>query len=145
MPEFINSLTLHKVFRSKWSWPVILTISALVCGVLFFGDIQTSLRPYLALWFLLVCPGMAIVHIFDVQDFLLEWVLALALSISLAGIISTVQIYARSWSPNLTMGILLGITLVGVVLQGLLNFRVIVWPTTELSVPKENRKAGNEQ
>jgi len=145
MLEFTNSSTYNKVLRSKWSWPTILTISALACGVLYFGEIQTPLRPLLALWFLLVCPGMAVIHIFDVKNTLLEWVLALALSISLSGIISTLQIYTRAWSPNFTMWVLLGITLVSVVIQGLLNIGIIAWPTTELNIPKESRKMGDDQ
>lgn len=89
----------------------------------------------LVLWFLLVCPGMAIVRIFDVQEPLLEWVLSSALSISLAGIITTIQIYTHNWSPAATLWILIGITLAGVVIQAMLNLRLIAWPVSQASTP----------
>ena len=77
---------------------------------------------------------MAVVQIFDVQDPLLEWVLSSALSISLAGIISTIQIYTGTWSPAVALWILIGITLAGVLIQSMLNLKLISWPVSQASI-----------
>lgn len=136
---------LLKLLRSPWRWPVLLTASALLCGSLFFADLETPVRPLVGFWFLLVCPGMAIVRVFDVQNALLEWVLAMALSIALSGIISNIQIYTATWSPTFAMGVLIGLTLVGVLIQGLLNLKIIAWPSTDINLTGEGRKPGSEQ
>jgi uncharacterized membrane protein HdeD (DUF308 family) len=135
MPEYTNYLKYSDILKPKWLWPGTLAASALIMGLLFFADLHTSLRPIVALWFLLVCPGMAIVRIFDVQELVLEWVLAIALSISLAGIISIVMIYTATWSPAVGLLILIGLTIAGVIIQILLNLRIILWPTSEVSMP----------
>jgi uncharacterized membrane protein len=101
----------------KWLWPIILIATSVVIVVLFLGNVHFFLRPIIALWFLLVCPGMAIVRIFTVHDNLLEWVMAMALSISLAGIFSTIQIYIHAWSPVVVLLILAGITVLGAIIQ----------------------------
>jgi cytochrome c oxidase subunit IV len=83
---------------------------------------------------------MAFVRIFDVQDALLEWALAIPLSISLAGIITSVMIYTATWSPALGFVILAGITIVCVIVQALIQLRIIVWPISEISVPIRREK-----
>lgn len=135
MPEYTNYSKYSDIFKPKWLWPGILAASALVIVLLFAADLHTPLRPFFALWFLLVCPGMSVVRVFDVQERLLEWVLAIALSISLAGIISIVMIYTATWSPLWGLLILVGVTLAGVVVQILLNLRIILWPISEISIP----------
>jgi uncharacterized membrane protein len=138
----LESTNFSKLLRSVWLWPVVLTVSTVATAAMFFTDSPSGLRPALTLWFLLVCPGMAVVRIFDVQESLLEWVLSIALSISLAGIISTIQIYTHTWSPANGLDILIGLTLSGVVVQSMLNLRLIAWPVSEVSIPlgKEWRK-----
>jgi dsDNA-binding SOS-regulon protein len=140
MPEYINFSKYRDIWHSKWVWPSALTVSAVLIALLFAADLNTPLRPILALWFLLVCPGMSIVRIFDVQELLLEWVLAIALSISLAGIVSAIMIYTATWSPALGLWILIAITLLGVIVQTLLDIRIIVWPISEVSVPLDRYK-----
>ncbi len=139
----LESTNFSKLLRSVWLWPVVLTVSTAATAAVFFTDSSSALRPWLVLWFLLVCPGMAVVRIFDVQESLLEWVLSIALSISLAGIISTIQIYTHTWSPADGLGILIGLTLGGVVVQSMLNLKWIAWPVSQMSIPlgkKEKRK-----
>jgi hypothetical protein len=131
----LESINFSKLLNSIWFWPVILTGSAVATAAVFLADSHNVLRPWLALWFLLVCPGKAIVRIFEVNDALLEWVLSLALSVSLAGIIVTVQIYTRSWSPTVALFILVGVTLAGVAVQSTLNLKWISWPMSQASIP----------
>lgn len=132
MPVSIN---LSRLLKPNWFWPVILTVSVATTAAVFFAESRLVFRPLLVLWFLLVCPGMAIVRIFDVQEPLLEWVLSSALSISLAGIITTIQIYTHNWSPGTALWILISITLAGVVIQAMLNLRLIAWPVSQASIP----------
>ena len=138
----LESTNFSRLLRSVWLWPMVLTVSTVATAAVFFTDSPSALRPWLALWFLLVCPGMAVVRIFDLQDSLLEWVLSIALSISLAGIISTIQIYTHTWSPTAGLGILIGVTLGGVVVQSTLNLKLITWPISPASLPlgREMRK-----
>lgn len=131
----LESTNFSRLLRSVWLWPAILTVSTVAAAALFYTDSPSALRPWLVLWFLLVCPGMAVVRIFDVQEPLLEWVLSIALSISLAGIISTIQIYTHTWSPANALGILIGLTLGGVAVQSMLNLRLISWPVSQMSIP----------
>ena len=131
----LASINFSRLLRSVWLWPVVLTVSLVATAILFYTDSLSMLRPWLVLWFLLVCPGKAVVRIFKVQESLFEWVLSIALSISLAGIISTIQIYTHTWSPAITLGILIGLTLGGVIVQSMLNLRIISWPYSEASIP----------
>ncbi|HEU0292991.1 MAG TPA: hypothetical protein VFR47_09660 [Anaerolineales bacterium] len=140
MPEYINFSKYRDIWHSKWIWPGTLTVSVVLIAALFAANLNTPLRPIFVLWFLLICPGMSIVRIFDVQNHLLEWVLALALSISLAGFVSGLMIYMATWSSVLGLGILIAITVLGVIIQALLNLRIIAWPTSELSVPLDRYK-----
>jgi len=145
MPEYINFSKYRDIIgRSKWIWPGILAVSAGLVVILFVTNLSTPLRSVLALWFLLVCPGMSIVRIFDVQAFLLEWVLAITLSISLAGAIATLMVYTATWSPALGLSILIIITIVGVIIQSLLNLRIIAWPTSEISMPLPKSKNADD-
>lgn len=133
--------------KSKWFWPVILVFSSILAGVLFFVNhsLLYLLRPLIALWFLMVCPGMSIVRIFDVQEPLLEWVLAVTLSISLAGIVSSVMIYTSTWSSGLGLGFLIIVTIAGAVIQILLNLRIVSWPVSEISMPLSRIRRNREK
>ena len=133
--KMLESTSFSRLRRSVWLWPSVLTISTAMTGAMFFSDFQSPLRPWLALWFLMVCPGMAVVRIFDVQEVLLEWVLAITLSVSLAGIVSTFQIYTHTWSPANALNILIGLTLGGVIIQAMLNLKLISWPVSQASIP----------
>jgi len=133
MLEFINFSNLNNFLRSKWFWPGTLVVFCVLAGAMFFID-HFPLRPLIVLWFLLVCPGMSIVQNFEVHDSLLEWVLAITVSISLSGIVSSVMVYT-TWSAFLGLWILIFITLAGATIRALLNLRIISWPISELSMP----------
>lgn len=101
----------------SWFWPAILVASALAINVLVLADIQTPLRPMLALWFLLVCPGMALVRLLRIRNFALELSLAVALSIALDALAAGSLLYARRWSPEASLIILGIISCAGAVAQ----------------------------
>ena len=67
----------------NWKWPVVITISAVAVSVLVYNDGAMPVRPWVTLWFLLFCPGMAFVQLLQIKDTLYEMVLAVALSLVL--------------------------------------------------------------
>ena len=92
-------------------WPKLLLISAVAVAALAFGGVHSGIRLPVVLWFLLVCPGTALVRLLDLEDLLAELTIGVALSAALAIIVSGVMLYADAWSPNATLAVLLGITI----------------------------------
>jgi hypothetical protein len=106
-----------------WSrlWPASILVLGASLNAVTFGHIAVPLRPWLAMWFLLVCPGMALVPLLRLSDRLVEVVLAVALSIALDTLVAGIFLYAGIWSPEATLVALSGISLGGVALQWLLR------------------------
>lgn len=100
-----------------WLWPAIIFFSAVAVAVVTFGNVAPPLRPFIAFWFLLVCPGMTFIRLLELKEGFAEWTLAIALSLALDAIVAGSMLYAGMWSPNRGLIILIGISLVGVVLQ----------------------------
>lgn len=76
-----------------------------------------ALRPLIVLWFLLVCPGMALVRFLRLREPIAEWTLAIAVSLVLDALVASVQLYAGRWSPTLTLNILIGLCVAGALVQ----------------------------
>lgn len=102
---------------SIWLWPIILIVSAIAVTMMVTANVTNPVRLLLALWFLLVCPGMAYVRLFKFKDIPIEWTLAFALSLALDAFVSIVMLYAGRWSPTWGLIILASITLIGALLQ----------------------------
>jgi hypothetical protein len=96
------------------TWPVVITLSMAVVEILVYNDVATPLRPWITMWFLLVCPGMAYVRLLHISDAVSEFVLAVALSLVLALLSSAAVLYAGLWSPELILMLLIGLSMVGV-------------------------------
>lgn len=105
------------MIQSKWFWPSLIVLSALSTGLLALTNSAIGLRPLVALWFLLVCPGMAFVRLLPGKDGVVQWTLAVALSLALDALVAAILVYAHLWSPNLALVILIAASLVGVSLQ----------------------------
>jgi len=60
---------------------------------------------------------MALVRFFRLEELVVEWILALALSFAIDAIVAGILLYAGRWSPTGTLGILMGISLGGAILQ----------------------------
>lgn len=82
-----------------------------------FADISTSLRPVLAIWFISVCPGMALVRLLRLSDGWSEMALSVALSMTLGVIVVTTLLYAGWWSHKTGLVILSIFSVVGAVIQ----------------------------
>ena len=110
-------------------WPVIIAFSAVAVLVITAADITFPLRPWLAFWFFLVCPGMAFVGLLNLDDRLTELTLAIALSLALDTIIPAIMLYAGAWVPSLSLVALAGLSIIGAI------FQVTVLPAHRRRVP----------
>jgi hypothetical protein len=107
---------------SLWTLTIILSAVAAVLVMLVPSDEQ--LRVVFVLWFLLACPGMMLVRFFHLGEPLLEWVVAIALSLATDSFVGGVLLYSGRWSTSSAFAILLAITTGGVLLQELNAVRI---------------------
>ena len=102
---------------SNWLWPVLLVLSALATWIVYALLPGSALRPLIVLWFFVICPGMALVRLLRLRNVLAEYTLAVATSLTLETLVASIQLYAHHWSPTITVSILIGICMVGALLQ----------------------------
>jgi hypothetical protein len=105
------------LIRSDWLWPLVITISALGTGLVSSWDVESPLRPAISLWFLIVCPGMALVRLLRLRDGVIEWAIAIALSLALETGVNEIMMYTGRWAPKWGLLIVMTITLVAVIPQ----------------------------
>ena len=77
-------------------------------------DLASPLRVLVILAFLLLVPGTAIIRLLRLDELAAEVALATGLSVSLAGMVAGVLLYAGAWSPGATLAILICVTLAAV-------------------------------
>ncbi len=106
--------TLRGVYWLTWLWPTIIMLSALAAGLVAFVFPGTVVRPALIMWFLFVCPGMTAVRFFRFSNIVVDYILAVALSIAIDAFIAGIMLYAGWWSPARILSILMGFCLIGV-------------------------------
>jgi len=80
-------------------WALISLLSALAASLAMLLPLNVPWRPLITFWFLLFCPGMAIIPFFHFKDRLTKLVLALAFSIVLDTIVALLMVLAKIWSP----------------------------------------------
>ena len=84
---------------SLW-WSLTLILSIIAVGLVNFVFTDVVFRPFIVMWFLFICPGMAVTRLLHLKEAITEWTLALALSFSIDAIIASILLYAGMWSPN---------------------------------------------
>jgi hypothetical protein len=104
------------------AWFAIISLSALLSVVAVALDWPPPLRPALTTWFVVICPGMAIVRLLALPSLLIEVTLAIAVSLALAGLFASALVYAGAWSPALVLELLV-VTAVGALVLGLARRR----------------------
>src|SRR5438270_167095 len=109
--------TLRRVYWLTWLWPAILLLSVLAAGLVTFVFPGTAVRPALLMWFLFACPGMTVVRFFRLADVVLQYILAIALSIAIDAFIAGIMLYAGWWSPARILSVLMGFCLIGASMQ----------------------------
>jgi hypothetical protein len=111
------------VTRSEWLWPTIIAASAAAAALVTFGDLPSPIRPVVALWFLLVCPGMAFVRLVRTEPGVAGWMLAVALSLAIDGLVAGAMVYTGLWSPRWGLVAVIVVSVVGAALQVVLARR----------------------
>ncbi len=104
-------------FSNRYLWPIVIIFSALLSALLAFGKIGGALRPVFLFWFILICPGMAIIRLIRIGDPVFELVLSIALSFALGTLFAELLVFTKHWSPPAVLGGLIIISLAGAILQ----------------------------
>jgi hypothetical protein len=84
--------------------------SAAVVGLSVAAGIHSPVRSVAALWFLLVCPGLAIVRLLRLRDVWAVATLAVAVSIGCDTIVAEAMLYTHTWSPGAALVTLMSIS-----------------------------------
>ena len=113
----MNVDTVQRLHLARWAWPLAIIVPTVVLDALVMVDISTPVRPVFAVWFISVCPGLALVRLLRLADGWSEMAVSLAMSISLGVMVATVLVYTGWWSPKTGLAILSVISLSGALLQ----------------------------
>ena len=103
--------------RSRFRWPLVILISSLAMAFLLLADVHSPVRLVAALWFLLVCTGMAFVPLLGVRPLGFELGLGVALSIVLDTLVTTTLLLAGGLSEQSGFVALVGLCLAGCAFQ----------------------------
>jgi hypothetical protein len=108
----------------KLFWPVLIIFSAVLAGIFVWSNSGGILRSILLFWFILICPGMALIRLLQLKDLLSEWVLAVVLSLVLSALVAEFMVVTHLWSPPTGLAVLIGISLMGAALQIIKAFQL---------------------
>lgn len=103
------------------AWPPIILASTLAAAAVSILGLPPAIRAPVVLWFAAICPGLSIVRLLHLDDRLIELVLAVALSLSLDGIVAAAFLYSGHWSPVAIMASLMAITVGALALESILS------------------------
>ncbi len=98
-------------------WPLVIMLSGLLLGLAVLAGLAGLPRVILTFWFLLVCPGMAIVQLVPVEEGPARWSMAIALSLVLDTLVAETMALARVWSMPAALGVLIVVSLLGSLVQ----------------------------
>lgn len=87
-------------------WPTVIVVSAAASAAAVMVGASGPLRVGTVLWFLLVCPGMAMVCRLRLDDRAAELALAVALSVAVETILALLMVYTGVWSPGALFAVL---------------------------------------
>jgi uncharacterized membrane protein len=90
-------------------WPTIIVVSTFDTLALELAGVHSIVRALVAFWFLLLCPGLAIVRPLRLGDRTGELMVAIGVSLALETLLAAAALYAGVWSP---LGILLALSLI---------------------------------
>jgi hypothetical protein len=98
-------------------FPLLIIFVAFFSAILVGFDTGGFLRPYLLFIFIFLCPGMAVIGVLHLNNFLTELILSIALSLVLGALVAELLVVTQHWSPPLVMAVLVTISFVGASLQ----------------------------
>ena len=96
----------------RWVWPGVLILSTLAVSLAAFQNWQSPLRPLITLWFMAVCPGMALLRVFGFRLAAAGWTLAIAFSLAIDTTVGIALLYSGRWSWQAGLVILAAITII---------------------------------
>lgn len=94
-------------------WALVLLASCVAVAITTFAWTSSPARPAVTTWFLLVCPGLALVRLLPPRGAVTMLVLAVATSLVLETLLAEVMLEATAWSPNAALAILAALTAAG--------------------------------
>jgi hypothetical protein len=103
--------------KQMLAWPLIISGLGIAVVLLVAANLESPLRPILVFGFLFVCPGMAFVQLLHLHQRFTEFILAVALSLTIVTLVSEMLVLMRLWSPLGSLLTIVIITLIGVALQ----------------------------
>jgi len=98
-------------------WPLVLFASCLAVAITTYGWTSSPLRPLVTTWFLLACPGLALILLLPRREPVTLFVLAIAASVSLETIVAEAMLETSTWSPRAALAVFIAVTVAGSALQ----------------------------
>lgn len=102
--------------QSIW-WPIGISMMALATLFVVLVDLDSPIRPALVFTFIFIIPGLAYVRLLGLGNRVLEGTLAVALSMSIATLVSEALLFAGLWSSPRILVVIVFITAIGIALQ----------------------------
>ncbi len=102
-------------------WSVIIVFSAIAAALVAFVFSEAPLRQVVVMWFLFICPGMMLVRFLRFNQPVVEWVLALALSLAIDAIVAGIVLYVGKWSPAAILSFIIGLSIAGAITQSAIS------------------------
>ena len=97
--------------REQFGLSLVITSLAILTCLLLVSGTDSPARPWLALPFLLLCPGLAAVRLLHLGDLATTITLAVATSLGIETVLTTALIVSGAWSPELALALLVALTL----------------------------------
>jgi hypothetical protein len=102
-------------------WTALCLALAALTAAAVYGRVGAPAQPLLAFSFLLVCPGAGILGLLPRKDVLTPALLVITTSLVVDGIVAETLVLTRTWSPELALAILIGVSVAGLALSGALR------------------------
>jgi hypothetical protein len=99
------------------TWALISLLSAVAASLAMLLPLSAPWRPLITFWFLLFCPGLAVIPFFHFEDGMSEVVLALAFSIVLDTIVALTMVMAKIWSPFWGLSLIITLSVLAAFVQ----------------------------
>jgi uncharacterized membrane protein len=100
-----------------WLGPLLIEASAILVAVLVLADVHSPVRTFVALGFMLICPGWAWSQLLNIDDAWTIVCVSVALSLALDIGVGLTLIYTKHASAPLALAMLVVITMCGVGIQ----------------------------
>jgi hypothetical protein len=103
------------------AWAVLIVAVSALAAAAEYDGLGAPLRPLATFSFLLVCPGLALARLLRLDGLLVPALLVVTTSVLVDGAVAETLVLTRTWSPELALGILVGLSVTGAVGQALLQ------------------------